>query len=305
MRVMVNGVDITDRYKIDRAVTRDSDGGEQDIFEVACTGKEAYTDIVRVKSDDVLTASMDGYSTGELYVHTAFGRDGKYALSARGTRRSADEKRWACYEDVTLMELMHLAAVELDMGFGQYGITDQKYKRLVRRDESWPMFLRRILRLESAVLKCTNGKLLAISIPWAQGQKAVKAYDIAPNQSGCSYNETFEQYRECVLEEVEVTGKAVDIAVPGSRTLRPQGIDTDGNKALARRWAAGELLCMNRAARNVEMELPFDPELAAMSRVDLTGLNVTQGKWLAGMVKHEPLQKRTKMILRPCIETIT
>lgn len=304
MQVRLNEVDITERYEFQSVIARDTDGDEQDTCEVKCTGRTAYEEITKAGQDDVLVLSGGGYTTGRLYVNAKGSKSGEPSLYARGIPSRGREKEWASFENVTLEELLYLAAKDLGMGYAVYGIEDQKYARIIRRRENWPEFLRRILRMESAVLKCADGKLVAISIPWAQSQKAIRTYNITESTPGCRYYEPFAQYRKCVLYGTDVNGVAEDMAVPGSRKWEPEDIMPGEEKGLIRRWARGELLSRNRMGQCFEMSIAYDPLLNAMSRVDLTGMSVTRGEWIVGHVMQDLKMERTDLLLRPCIKSI-
>lgn len=60
----------------------------------------------------------------------------------------------------------------------------------------------------------------------------------------------------------------------------------------------------NRMGGCFEMAMPYDPELAAMSRIDLTGMSVIRGEWIAGKVVHDIKRVKTNLLQRPCITSI-
>jgi hypothetical protein len=298
MQVLLNEMDITERYQFQTVLAKDTDGEEQDVCELKSS------EIIQAQKGDVMVLSGQGYTTGRQYVNGLNFNDGEYSIFARGVPERGREAKWASFENITLMELLYLAAKDLGLGYQRFGVDDQRYARIIRKKENWPDFLRRILRLESSVLKCVDGKLTAISIPWAQSQKAVRTYNITESTPGCRYYEPFAQYRTCILRGQEIDGKAVDTAVPGGREWEPMDITPGSEKGQARRWAQGELLNKNRMGRCFEMAMSYDPELAAMSRIDLTGMSVTRGEWIAGKVVHDMKKEKTNLLLRPCITSI-
>jgi hypothetical protein len=303
MQILLLNTDISERYPVKTLRTDDTDGCEQDVCVLEASGDLAARELMSVRTDDFLEAWEEGYTTGRLYVDAASQTDGVTTVYARGMSAKGTEKGWASFENVTLLELMHLAASDLNMGYQQFGIEDQKYERLIRKGETWMAFLRRILRLESAVLKCAGGKLTAVSIPWAQNQNPVRTYEITSETAGCLYTENFEAYRECVLSGIDLQGKAVDTAVPGDRQWKPGHIQPQNAKQ-GKRWAQGELLAVNRMCSTLRLDLTFTPGIAAMSRVDITGMSVTKGQWIASRIEQDMIQRTSRLYLRPCITTI-
>jgi hypothetical protein len=303
MQILLLNTDITKRYPVKTLRADDTDGCEQDVCVLEATGDLAGRELMNVRTDDFLEASEEEYTTGRLYADAVTQTDGVTTVYARGMSAKGMEKGWASLENVTLLELMHVAAAELKMGYQQFGMEDQNYERLIRKGETWIEFLRRILRLESAVLKCAGGKLTAISIPWAQKQNPVRTYEITPETAGCLYTENFEAYRECVLTGIGLAGKAADTAVPGDRQWKPDNIQPQNAKQ-GKRWAQGELLNVNRMRSTLRLDLTFTPGIAAMSRVDITGMGVTKGQWIISRIEQVMVQKTSRLYLRPCITTI-
>ncbi len=303
MQILLMNTDISGRYPVKALRTDDTDGCEQDACILEATGDLAARELLGIRTDDFLEASEEGYTTGRLYIDAITEMDGVTTVYSRGMSAKGIEKGWSSFENVTLMELMHLAASELKMGYQQFGITDQKYERLIRKGETWIEFLRRLLRLEGAVLKCTDGKLTAVSIPWAQAQNPVRTYEITSETNGCLYTENFRAYRECILSGIDLQGKATDTAVPGDRQWKPGDIQPQNAKQ-GKRWAQGELLAVNRMCSTLRLDLTFTPGIAAMSRVDITGMSITKGQWIVGRIEQDLIQKTSRMYLRPCITTI-
>ena len=295
--------DISGRYPVKTMRTDDTDGCEQDVCILEATGETAARELLHLKTDDFFEASEEGYTTGRMYIDAITETDGVTSVFARGMSAKGMEKGWSSFENVTLMELMHLAAAELKMGYQQFGITDQIYERLIRKGETWIEFLRRVLRLEGAVLKCAGGRLTAVSIPWAQEQNPVCTYEITPETAGCHFTENFRAYRECLLSGAGIAGKAADTAVAGDRQWKPDSIQPQNAKQ-AKRWAQGELLSVNRMCSTLRLDLAFTPGIAAMSRVDISGMGITKGQWIAGRIEQDLIQKTSRLYLRPCITTI-
>jgi hypothetical protein len=303
MQILLLNTDVSERYPLKTLRTDDTDGCEQDVCVLEATGDKAAQELLQLKTDDFFEASDEGYTTGRLYIDAITEMDGITSVYARGMSAKGIEKGWSSFENITLMELMHLAAAELKMGYQQFGVTDQKYDRLIRKGETWIEFLRRVLRLEGAVLKCAGGKLTAISIPWAQEQEPVRTYEITAETAGCLYTENFRAYRECILSGMDIQGKAVDMAVPGDRQWKPDNIQPQNAKQ-AKRWAQGELLAMNRMCSSLRLDLTLAPGIAAMSRVDITGMSVTKGQWIVSRIEQDLILKTSRLYLKPCITTI-
>ncbi len=303
MRIMIAGTDITGRYPWQDVETDDTDGSSLDVCMLTAAGDLASSELAQAGQDTLMEVSEEGYTTGKMYVDAVTAKDGETTMFARGTPAKGREKGWAAYENVTLMELVHIAALELNMGYQQFGITDRKYGRMIRRDETQAEFLRRVLRMEGAVLKVTGGKLTAVDIAWAQQQSAVHAFEITASTPGCLYKEEYAGYRTCTVSGMGIDGTATDTQVPGSRTLRPREI-TPENSTQAKRWAMGELLHKNRMSSVLMIDLDFDPKIAAMSRMDITGMKATEGAWIANRVTQNMILRKTRVYLRRCITTI-
>lgn len=301
MNVFLNGYDIGDEIDVQQARTTDNSGGKADVCEVTLEQGEKISHWEIIEGMP-LEISKDGYSTGEMYIdEVEKNPDKTITLRARSLPVHAKEKKWGCFENVTLNDLLQAGANALGLGCALYGVEGKTMlRRAVQRDQTWPEFLATVFKSEGAALKFDGGRVLAIGYGWAFAQKPVRVlYD-----AGKGRYLRRPKLRNLRVRSGEIEAQATDESAVGSMSITLHGQQLyDLPQAI--RSARNQLL-----ANNVECEtyiLPLaemDTEIAAMSRIDLYGSAATVGNWFVSSVTHDFIANRSTLTLKRCIVTI-
>lgn len=301
MEVFLNGHEISREIDVQSALTTDNSGGKADVCEVTLPEAEkiSHWEIVQGMP---LEISEDGYTTGEMSIdEVEKNPDDTITIRARSLPPRAKEKKWGCYENVTLHDLLQTGANALGLGFAFYGVNEKTVlRRMVQRDQSWPEFLANVFKCEGAALKFDNGKVLAIGYEWAFAQKPVRV--LLDNGKGRLLIRP--KLRTLHVRSGEIAASATDEGAVGgmSMTLHYQQVY---DFAQAIRSAKGQLLSNNVDCETYTMQMgEMDTEIAAMSRIDLYGSVATVGNWFVSSVTHDFIKKRSTLALKRCNTTI-
>lgn len=301
MNVFLNGYDISGEIDVQGAKTTDNSGGKADVCEVTLEQAEKISHW-EITEGMPLEISEGGYSTGEMYIDEAEKNpDGTFTIRARSLPIHAKEKRWGCFENVTLHDLLLSGATALGLDCALYGVEGKTMlRRAVQRNQTWPEFLAAVFKSEGAALKFDGGRVLAIGYKWAFEQKPVRVL----HDAGKGRYLRQPKLRTLRVCGGEIEARATDESAVGSMSMTLYGQQLyDLPQAI--RSAKNQLL-----ANNVDCEtyiLPLggmDTEIAAMSRIDLYGSAATVGNWFASSVTHDFMAKRSTMTLKRCITTI-
>lgn len=304
MQLFYEGTDITRDVDVVKCIHRDVSGGRCDSIEIELEHAAAWYRW-KPQRDDVMEVQKDGYSTGILFLNTILPTAGKYRIIATSLPSTSRRKTYAVYEDMRISDIVASCAAECGMDSALFGIdNDITYPYLMRQKEGAPAFLSRILKYEGAVLKSLNGRLTAISIEYAQGMAATQTIKITADQVGTYYLRRDDiKLAGITIKTPYATGGAEDADAPyGQRELFTDHPATDS--AQAARWARGLLLCHNRTAEELTVNMEFNPGMTAMTRIDIESATDADGQWLIDEVEHDFFRKTSKAKLLRCVKTI-
>lgn len=301
MEIFLNGHEISREIDVQEASTTDNSGGKADICEITLPDAERISHW-EIEEGMSLEIGENGYSTGEMWIdEVEKNPEGTFTIRARSLPLRAKEKKWGCFENVALHDLLMIGANEFGLDFALYGVNEKVVlRRVVQRNQSWPEFLAQVFKSEGAALKFDGRKILAIGYDWAFSQKPVRVLFDA----GKGRLIKTPKLRTLHVRSGEIAASATDESAVGnmSLTLHYQQV-YDLPQAI--RSARGQLLGNNVDCETYVLQMgEMDTEIAAMSRIDLFGSTATVGNWFASSVKHDFIKKRSTLTLKRCITTI-
>lgn len=301
MIVTLNGYDISHEIDIQGATTTDNSGGCADTCEIILPDTQRM-EAWEIEHGMTLEITEGGYSTGEMKIDEIDRRpDGTLALRAKSLSEQAKEKKWGCFENVRLCDLLYAGARALSMDCAMYGVNETTMlRRVVQRNESWPEFLATVFRNECASIKFEGNRILAIGYEWAFARRPVRVI----RDEGKGRMIRTPRLRTLRVRSGEIEALATDEGAVGtaSRTIFGQQI-YDMPQAI--RAARGQLMAENVKSETYTLTLgEMDTEIAAMSRIDLYGVSGTIGNWFVSSVEHNFKKNRSTLRLNRCITTI-
>lgn len=303
IELLLDGKPVWDELAIQGASSLDTAGGAADTCRIDLGNRKTAL-AMGIHAGMRIEIRCGGYTTGEMLLdEPRLMDDGTVRLSGRSTPDTAALTAWGCYENVSISNLLQMGADALGMDYAMYGFAEKiDYRRIVKRGESWPRFLQEVLFREGATLKCESGCLLAIYLPWIFAQNAVRRYDVTGEQGGDCYRGGI-RYRTLKVLSADVQAGATDTDALGARSISQSG-EQVYSTAQAKRWARGMLLSRNVQAEEFRMRRGLDTGIAAMSRIDLAGLDWVSGKWYVQSILHDFVRGKSELHLGRCIETI-
>ena len=258
------------------------------------------------EEDDQIVVSHGGYDSGIMYVNRIMPEDGRFRILASSLPCRARNREYKSFRNRTIEEIMRSCAIASGMDFRIYGIDEKTVIPYVERNnEGCAAFLYHILCLESAALKCVNGRYTAIGYKYAYDLAAAQTIELSASQEGARYRRDGTMYKGVLVKTPYAVGNAKDTAVPESHaTLTVSGVLPAMNDIQAARWARGKLLFLNRRCENVTIQSEFNAGITAMIRVNITGNTDAAGEWLVDEVEHDLKNRKTLTTMRRCIRTI-
>lgn len=304
VEIFYQGTDITDMVQVNACIVRDTAAGRCDSLEIEF-GNAAGWYSWGPEEDDKIIVGHNGYDSGVMYVNKIMPEDGKYRIMAASLPCKARAKGNASFYGQTIEEIVRSCAMVSGMEYQLFGIDGAAVIPYIEREnEGCAAFLNRFLMLESAVLKCVNGKYAAIDIKYAQGMEAGQTVELMANQEGSKYRRDGTKYRGVTIKTPYASAYARDAAVGSTHAALTINDLPAMNDIQAGRWARGKLLWLNRQCEKVTVQNSFNAGLTAMARIDVTGDTDATGEWLVEEAEHDFINLTTTAILRRCLWSI-
>ena len=305
MQIIYQGKDITQYVIVRQCVARDTAGGRCDSLEVEFENAAGWY-AWGPEEDDTILVAHDGYDTGTLYVNTVLPEDGRFRILAAALPCKARQKTYRSYIGKTIGEIMQSAAMASGMDYALYGIDAQTVIPYIQQEnENAAAFLRRLLMLEGATLKCVNGKYVGIGILFAQDREPSQRIELAAKRSGFDYRRNGAKLRSLTVRTPYAGATATDTDVPGSHISTVTGEHPALSNIQAGRWAKGLLLDVNRQCESLNVESEYNIGFAAMTRIDIAGNTDATGEWVIETAEHDFINKTSTALMRRCIRSIT
>ena len=303
MEIYYQGTNITEAVLVRSCVVRDVANERCDSLDIVFENAAGWYRW-QPEEDDEIVVTHNGYDSGAMYLNTILPEDGKYRIFATSLPCAARAKGNMSFAGRTIEEIMRACAIQCGMGFRLFGLKGGiAIPYIERNNEGCAAFLRRLLTLEGAALKCVNGAFTAIGIAYAQRREPLQRITLAADQPGVEYMRCGQTLRALRVDAPYASATAEDMAVPASHSTECAGLPArdDGQ---AGRWARGLLLEKNRACERLMIPSTFNPGFTAMERIDIEGGTDAAGAWLIEEVTHDLIQLKSTAKLRRCISTI-
>ena len=304
MKIIYQGKDITGMVLTKTCIVRDTCGSRCDSLELEFENAAGWYSW-GPEEDDEIIVGHNGYDSGSMYVNAVLPEDGKYRIFATALPCRARKKENRSFIGNTIEEIMRTCAMVSGMDFQIYGIDGNAVIPYIEREnESCASFLSRLLSLESATLKCINGKYTAIGIRYAQDREAKQTLKLLASQTGITYRRNGMSARAVTIKTPFAKATAEDLLAGENHSRITISDYPARNDIQAGRWARGKLLCINRKCETVIAQNEFNPGFTAMVRINIEGDTDATGEWLIESVEHDLINLKTTAAMHRCSYTI-
>ena len=304
MVLTYEGHDITQYVSIARCICRDVSCGRADSMELEFHHAAAWYQW-KPKVDDTISASLDGFSTGKMYLNAIQPEGDRIRMIATSLPSAARRRTWAAYRDMTMETIMRRCAAEFGLEAALYGVDGtMRYSFMLREYEGGAAFLDRLGQMEGIAVKAVNGKIRGISVAYAQGLDPVKTLYIDTDRDNVIHTRQENQkYSTLTVLTPKARVVAQDSGAAYGNAITITGLNAM-NAAQAGRWARGILLMHNRQQERLVMKIPYTPSMCAMQRVDVNGTTDANGAWIVDEAEQDLIGRSTAIRLLRVINTI-
>lgn len=303
MEIYYQGKEITGMVQVRKCIVRDTCGGRCDSLDIEFENAAGWYGW-GPEEDDQIVVARNGYDTGIMYLNTVLPEEGRYRILATALPCAARRKEYRSFKSRTIEEIMRTCGVVTGMDFAVFGIDKEAVIPYIQQEnEVAAAFLNRLLRYESAKLKCVNGKYTAIGISYAQERPAHQTIEIGAKQRGTTYRRSGTKLKSATVRTVHAEATAWDLSVTGNHAQERFNLPAQNN-IQAGRWARGMLLDHNRQCETLEISSEFNAGLSALTRIDITGGTDATGEWLVEEAEHDLKNGTSFAKMHRCIYTI-
>lgn len=295
MKLFYQGKDITTDCDIVACRHVDT-AGRSDFLELEMLHAPVWSEW-NPEPDDLIRVTESGYDTGKMYLAEVRPEGDRYRLWASSTPLAARAKKYKSFESKTIAQMLDDCAQECGMQAELFGVSGSaKCAFEIRNNETAPAFAQRILRREGAILKAMDGKLVGISLAYAQGLQTACGIRLDEGSEQTGYiREDAKRMSGADVQTAFASGSASDDEGKAGRIwLGNLPAESD---AQAAKWARGILLYENSMCERLKLAMEFMPEVSALCRVQIEGSAQTEGMWNVLEAQHEMIKKETRLVL--------
>lgn len=296
-KVIYEGRDIYPDISVGRCWCDQHAWGSLDCLRIDFGDTRNLWDRWQPRAGDTIAVEDGAARTGLMYVSSVIPQSSRFSVTAYPAPQGARERRSKSWERVRLYQLLGEVAGRHGLSYETYGVENFEYQYVEQDNESDLQFLDRRLTYEGAGLVVYDGKLIAYSGSWLEGQGASGELSVVPGVDYEFRDDTARSYGACTV--TDGTTSATWSAGEGKTLVRvvPERIGSVGE---AERWAKGLLRAANREA--VRMTIRTDSMLrgyAAGSVVDLSASAAASwdGPAVVSAIRHDFYDSRAKVWL--------
>lgn len=153
-------------------------------------------------------------------------------------------------------------------------------------------------------MKTWGGAIRAIYLPWAERQPASVRLNISAKQEGVTYRRRKSAKITSLTVKspwVQATARDTDAEGTNDKTITTLPAM---NAAQAGRWARNLLRDINRQAEELTVEQTYNPGMAALTRVSISGGTDMDGEWIVEETEHDLKNKTTSARMLRVLEGI-
>ena len=301
MKLLYQNTDITSLVNIRSADITSNAGGKSDSLDIKFNDSQKLWSVWKPQKNHKIELVHNGLASGIMYVDELRQSRGVFVVRALSITQDAKTENSRAWENVRFLEFAQDLSAKNGFNLKTYGIENNLYVRIDQTERSDFDFLDYRCVLEGYALKLYNGTAVIYSEKYIESQQLIKT--IYANQFDGDY--------EFVCKSTGVYGSSKFTYGDIKYTYAPGGIFgpvlkiTDVcayNLAEAERYGKSMLRFRNKYEYTGYFTIAIDTSITAGNVINISGLGLSDGKYLITQTIHKITSKKTYIKVRKTLE---
>ncbi|MFO7153934.1 MAG: hypothetical protein DIU64_003095 [Caldicoprobacter oshimai] len=301
MRIIYEGVDITEAIEVKKADIIDNAGGVADSIELWFDDPQGFWSQWQPQKNHRVELKEGGFDSGVMYVDELEQKRGFFIIRALSIPQEAKTDRTKSWENIRFMELANELAAKYGFPLETYGVQNYLYQRVDQYEQADFEFLAWRCMLEGYALKIAGEKVIIYSEKYIESQAPAKTLYI--DQFDGDFG--FRIKATGIFGACRVSYGDISYEFRPAGTLGPTMQITDiyvSSQGEAERFAKNLLRAKNKYEHTGYCTIELDPGIAAGTVLQIAGVGLADGKYFCEQTVHRLVERKTFLRLRRPVE---
>ena len=304
MNLYYNGVDIYNDVSVNYCVHEMHAERQSDTLVLRFNDVKGVWSKWNPADGDELRFVEGASDTGKMFIHSMRPENGLFTVRAMSMPKSGGTKKSKSWEGVRFLQIANEVAGNHGLTFQNYGCPNQVYPYLKQENESDFSLFSRLCMLEGCQMLIYDGKLLAYSEAYIEGQSPAGTLDVDENGNFTYHDDRSGCYGSCEISSGSFFGKFTDPNARSAAVLRPDHPVQVTSNAEAARFARGMLRNANKYGRTGQFSKSLQLGYAAASMMNLNTPKASawDGPVFVYKVRHDFVGNKSTIYFRDLLE---
>ncbi len=304
MNLYYNGVDIYNDVSVNYCVHEMHAERQADTLVLRFNDVKGVWSKWNPADGDELRFVEGASDTGKMFIHSMRPENGLFTVRAMSMPKSGGTKKSKSWEGVRFLQIANEVAGNHGLTFQNYGCPNQVYPYLKQENESDFSLFSRLCMLEGCQMLIYDGKLLAYSEAYIEGQSPAGTLDVDENGNFTYHDDRSGCYGSCEISSGSFFGKFTDPNARSAAVLRPDHPVQVTSNAEAARFARGMLRNANKYGRTGQFSKSLQLGYAAASMMNLNTPKASawDGPVFVYKVRHDFVGNKSTIYFRDLLE---